>query len=101
MKYKLFSLNLGKVIATVTFFYFAYCILLQDNWLSVSVSTLIDRSTDLSLGQHLFVLGLIPVYIAIVIFGAASLGIYVGDFLQRLVIDPLKHKAKLAFRTKR
>jgi|GEM_PF-2493229 hypothetical protein len=100
MKNKTFSLNLGKIIATSIFFYIAYCLLLRENDLHLSVSALIERSHQLTLNQHLFALGLIPIYIGFVIFGAAMLGIYCGDLLHKHVILRLKSKAKLAFKIK-
>ena len=101
MRNRVFSLNLGKLIAISTFFYIAYCVLLRDNSLHMSLSSLIVRSHQLPMFQHLFILGLIPIYIGVVIFGAAMLGIYFGDILQYQVILPLKSKFLFALKSKR
>jgi hypothetical protein len=100
MRNKAFSLNLGRIIASVVFFYIAYCILLRENDLHISVSALIQRSHLLPFTQHLFALGFIQIYIGFVIFGAAMLGIFFGDMLHKHIILPLKTKASLAFKTK-
>lgn len=100
MRNKVFTLNLGKLIAISTFFYIAYCLLLRDNNLHLSLTALIVRSHQLPMNQHLLILGLIPIYIGVVIFGAAMLGIYFGDILQYQVILPLKTKLLLAFKSK-
>lgn len=100
MRNKAFSLNVGKIIAITVFFYIAYCILLHENDLHISLSALIQRSRLLPMNQHLFALGFIPIYIGIVIFGAAVLGIYAGDMLHKQVILPLKTKLALAFKSK-
>lgn len=92
MRTKLFPLNLGTVIALSGVFSAAYYLLLYDNPLRVSLSSIIERSQELSVNTHLLVLGLIPIYIAIIIFGAATLGIYLGAILQQVLVKPLKGK---------
>jgi hypothetical protein len=100
MRNRIFSLNFGKLVAICFFFYVAYCLLLHDNTLQMSVSALIVRSHQLSMYQHLLILGLIPIYIGVVIFGAAMLGILVGDVLQYQLFLPIKAKLLLALKMK-
>lgn len=98
MKHRFFSFNLGTLIAFSGVFYIAYYLLLNDNPLRVSLSAIIERSHELSMNKHLLVLGLIPIYISIIIFGAATLGIYLGAILQRVIIHPLQDKMRLSFK---
>lgn len=92
--------NLGTLIAFCGVFFIAYYLLLNDSLLSVSLTSMIDGSNELSLTTHLLVLGLIPIYIAIVIFGSATIGVYLGDIIQRIVILPLKNKTLSALKSK-
>jgi hypothetical protein len=68
----------------------AYYLLLQDNFLDMSISAIIAKSNHLELKKHLMVLGFLPVYIATIIFGTAMLGIYIGSALQQYLIRQSK-----------
>lgn len=72
-------ITLGVVFCTV------YTLLLQDNCLNTSISAIIARSHHLELREHLIVLGLLPIYIATVIFGSALLGMYISSCLRHLL----------------
>lgn len=62
-----------------------YYLLIQDTVLHTSISSIIAYSHKLALQNHVLVLGLIPIYISFMVFGAALLGIYLGTQLQRLL----------------
>jgi hypothetical protein len=59
----------------------AYYFLIQDNFAHLSVSSIIDHANHLSLNKHVFVLGLVPIYIGLVIFGISTLGMYLASKL--------------------
>jgi len=76
--------TLGVVFCTV------YMLLLQDNALNTSISCIISKAHNLELKEHLIVLGLLPIYIATVIFGSALLGMYISSCLRHLLFQRKK-----------
>jgi hypothetical protein len=76
------SLNLGTLIALIVVFYFAYELLLCDNFLHLSIGSIVGWAHHQSTQIHLVILGFIPVYLGAVIFGAATLSLYIGAYLQ-------------------
>ena len=90
------SLRLASTVALVAVFYIAYYLLLSDSFMHISVASILAHTHQLSLKKHLLVLGLIPIYIALMIFGAAVLGMYIGSMLQswldRTCRKPLKNQ---------
>lgn len=99
-KHKYLSFNLGTLITLSGAFYIAYYLLLDDSLVHISLTAIIDRSNELSMNKHLLVLGLIPIYIAIVIFGAATIGVYLGGIIQRAVILPITNLTLSALKAK-
>lgn len=79
------KINLANIIALCAMSFIAYYILVCDNVFNISVSAIIAWSHQLSMNKHLVVLAIIPVYIAIIIFGVALLGIYLSSMLQGLI----------------
>jgi hypothetical protein len=97
---KKIKISLGTIIALCAMSLIAYYILICDNVLHASVSAIIAWSHQLSMHKHLAVLAIIPIYIAIIIFGAALLGIYLGSILQGIIMafksrNPQPAKSKL------
>lgn len=84
---KIVSLNLATIFTLIGLSYVAYYFLLQDNFLHISISSIIDYSHNLEAKKHLLVLGLLPVYIATMIFGTALFGLYLGSIFQQLLIQ--------------
>lgn len=66
------------VIGTVDF------ILLEDNFLQSSISCILDNSHRLDIKTHILLHGLLPIYIATIVFGASLLGVFLGKFLYNL-----------------
>ena len=64
----------------------AYYLLLYENCLHSSIHEIVDFSQTLDITHHLFILGLLPIYIAAMIFGAVMFGIYLGRAIQRLFL---------------
>ncbi len=88
---KLVSSHLITLATTVlVVFYISYFHLLQDSFLNISIASVITYSHQFEIKQHLLILGLLPVYIAAMIFGAASLGLYLGSLLQQGSVKLLK-----------
>lgn len=79
------KISLANVIAWCAMAFIAYYILICDNVFNSSVSAIISWSHQLSMHKHLAVLAIIPIYIAIIIFGAALLGLYFGSTLQSAI----------------
>lgn len=71
-----------------------YTLLLQDNFLHTSISSIIIKARHLELKPHLIVLGLLPIYISVVIFGSVLLGIYLSSMIRYALTYSMK---KLAF----
>lgn len=96
MKDLLPTLSTGTLISQTITGYLAYYLLLQNNCLHCSISSLIDYAHSLSMHTHFILLGLLPIYIAFVIFGSALLGAYLGRYLEEFIILPLKQKRSKA-----
>jgi hypothetical protein len=75
-------LNLGGIICLTTAVYFIYYLLIQ-NILPDSVSSLLAWNNDSAKKWHVLAIGLVPIYLALIIFGTAIFSLYVGSSLQR------------------
>jgi hypothetical protein len=96
MKDLLPTLSKGALISQLFAGYLAYYLLLHDNCLNCSISNLIHHAHNLSMHAHLMLLGLLPIYIAVVIFGSAMLGAILGRHLDEQIIQPLSQKRSKA-----
>lgn len=88
---QILPLNIATFISFVVIFSIAYYFLLQDNFLHISISGIISRAHYLALKKHLLVLGLLPIYIATVVFGAAILSVQLGSTLSGLIARTCKN----------
>jgi ABC-type transport system involved in cytochrome c biogenesis permease component len=77
------SLNLGGILCLLVTAFFIYHLLLKDSLLSLSISLMSALTSHMTKHWHVLVVGLIPVYLALIIFGAAILSIYLGSAIQR------------------
>lgn len=80
---KLFAFNILTISVTICI-YFANYLLLSDNYLHISISSFVADANRWHGQSHIVVLGLLPIYIATMIFGASLLGIYLSFSLQHL-----------------
>ncbi len=87
---KLVTLNIGVILTLTMLFSVIYYILLVNNFLSIS--SIIANTHHLAIKKHLLVLGLLPIYIAAMIFGTALLGTYLGSTLQDRIGRNFKDK---------
>ncbi len=77
------TLNLGGIIFLLATVYIIYYLLLKDTLLPFSVSSLLAWGDNCSKCWHVLAVGLIPIYLAMVIFGAGVLSVSIGSALQR------------------
>lgn len=70
--------NLGNLFAISLVLSVTYYILLGSSDQPLSIAFLLARSKHLTYHCYLLVIGLIPIYIGLLIFGAAILGLYCG-----------------------
>lgn len=87
-----YSLGLGALITISLTLYLVYYLLLSDNILHTSISSIVYQSNKLEMKVHMMVLGLLPIYIAAMIFGSGLLSAYIGSRLEHLVIRKVKHR---------
>jgi hypothetical protein len=79
------SLNIGGIIFLIILIYLLYRILLHSDLHPFSILAVQTTMNHWVKHWHFLVVGLIPVYIAIVFFGAVLLGIFFGKSVQRWV----------------
>jgi len=91
MKNKPRSIAISSITVLAVVACVAYYLLLSDNFLHISIASIIQASHHLAIKPHLLILGLLPVYIAAMIFGAASLGLYLGARIEYLIVKSLKN----------
>lgn len=82
--------KISIVLATMIACYLAYYLLLSENDLHTSIASIIAYSHHLTHGQHILLLALLPIYIALMIFGSASVGLYLGKGIQRILVKANK-----------
>jgi hypothetical protein len=86
------TLNMGGVICIIALVYIIYRVLLLNDMLPFSI-----YSVQLSMNHwlkhwHVIVVGLIPVYIALVFFSALICGVFFGSAAQRWIFRFCKKK---------
>jgi hypothetical protein len=82
----------GTFISQIITGSIAYYLLVSENRLRCSITNIIHYAHSLGVNQHLLLLGLLPIYIAFVIFGSALLGAAIGRWLNEQVYGPLRQK---------
>ncbi len=79
-----FKISISTFLAFLTTIYLTYNLLVCDNFLQCSLSSIISHSNHFPIKKHIVVFGLLPVYIATVIFGAGIFGVYLGSKIELL-----------------
>jgi mannose/fructose/N-acetylgalactosamine-specific phosphotransferase system component IIC len=92
MRKKIVSLNIGTIAALIAVSCIVYYLLLRDTFLHTSISSIITQSHHLEVRKRLIVHALLPIYIAMMIFGAALLGSYIGSSFQQFLVRTIKNK---------
>ncbi|HLB41476.1 MAG TPA: hypothetical protein VJN02_01250 [Gammaproteobacteria bacterium] len=70
--------GISVAIMLLTLIYFTDTFLVHDNIFHCSISSIIHQAHHLTIVQHLLILGLLPIYIATIVYGACLLGAYLG-----------------------
>jgi hypothetical protein len=98
MKNVLSAISPGTFISQLMTGYIAYYLLMTDNCLHCSIATLIEYGHSLPVNKHLILLGLLPIYIAFVIFGSALLSAALGKWLENIIMRPFRQrKSKISY----
>lgn len=90
MKYLLTTISPGTLLSQLMTGFIAHYILISDNRIGSSVTTIIQYAHSLPVNKHLILLGVLPIYIAIIIFGSAMISATVGCWLEKKVMKPFK-----------
>lgn len=77
--------NMVTLVTLTIVVYVSYFMLIQDNFLHTSIDNIIQNTHQLDPKTHLIVLGLLPIYIATVIFGSTIIGLYSGIAMQQIL----------------
>lgn len=78
-------LNIGAIICLIAVSYMCYYLLLLDNHLPFSIGSVFSTVNHWSHPLRVLAIGLLPVYIALMLFGTAVVGIYLGSALQHWI----------------
>ncbi len=84
------TLNIGEGICLIAAVYFICYLLRQDDILPISISSVWSYISHFAKHFHVIAVGLLPVYVALMVFGTAILGIYLGSAIQRWITQFLK-----------
>lgn len=89
---KTHTLNLGSAICLVVLIYIIYRILLFDDILPFSIESVQTTINHWAKRWHIVAVGLLPIYVALVFFGALLFGIFFGSAAQRWICRLLQQK---------
>lgn len=89
---RLISLNIGAFICLVVATYVIYYLLLRDSMMPFSIYSVLSSINHWAKDWHVIVIALLPIYLALMIFGTAMLGIYFGSAIQRWIGSFLSQK---------
>lgn len=98
MKKMFLQLNPLRLITQLISVYFMYYLLLTENSAGMSINNIIKYAHSLPLRTHLFVMGVLPIYIGVIIFGTAMFASLIGKWLEEIILRSDKEKsAKTSF----
>lgn len=86
------SLNLGGFICLVVAVYVLYYLLLRDGMKPFSIYSVSDSINHWARDCGIIVIALLPLYLALMIFGTAMLGVRLGSAIQRWIGTFLSQK---------
>ena len=90
MNIERWRMNCGSMICLGTVAYAIYYVLIKDNLLPLSITSILSWTNHLTQHWQVLAIGLLPIYLALVIFGTAVLGIYLGSCVQRWLTTVLR-----------
>jgi hypothetical protein len=76
-----FSYNFICILTFSILFYLVYYLLLHENFLHLSIASIINISHHLPNQLRLLIVGILPIYIGLMIFGAATLGLFICSLM--------------------
>lgn len=79
------SLNLGGILCLLATVYVIYYLLIKDRLLPFCITSVLSWSSPKH--WHVLAVGLVPIYLALMIFGAAMISIYLGSAIQRWLTE--------------
>jgi hypothetical protein len=77
------TVNLGSIVCLLVAVYFVYGALLQDGLIPASISTVWEHFRHWAKHFRVLAVALLPVYVALMVFGTSIVGIYLGSAIQR------------------
>jgi uncharacterized membrane protein YbhN (UPF0104 family) len=80
------SLNLGGILCLVAAVYLICTILIRDAIAPISISSMLSSFNHWAKHWHVLAVGLLPIYVALMIFGTAIVGIYFGSAVHRWIV---------------
>ena len=85
-------LNLGEALCLAGAVYFICHVLRQDNIVPISISSVWAYISHWAKHFHVIAAGLLPVYVALMVFGTAIGSLYLGSAIQRWITRFLHSK---------
>lgn len=82
---KQYSFNIYSLLGLLVAVYCIYFLLIKDDQLPCSIQAVLYGVNHVITHWHVLVVGLLPIYVACVIFGLAMVGLYLGSLLERLM----------------
>jgi len=79
------SLNLGGVLFLIAAVYLICTILICDAIAPISISSMLSSFNHWARHWHVLAVGLLPIYVALMIFGTAIMGVYFGSAVHRFI----------------
>ena len=84
-KKRKYPLNIYNVLGLLIAAFFIYFLLLGDSEFPFSIRSVLGGVHHFVNHWPILIVGLLPVYVALMIFGIAILGLYLGSLLERLI----------------
>lgn len=91
---KRYSLSIYNLLGLSLAVYCIYYLLLKNDELPFSIHAVLYGIHHLINHWHVVVVGLLPIYVALMIFGLTLLGLYLGAVLERIVAHLFHHPKK-------
>jgi hypothetical protein len=86
------TLHAGSIVCLATAIYLMYYLLLKDKLLPFSISSLFSWADNHTAHWHIIAIAMLPIYLALMIFGTAIVGIYLGSAMQRWLARLLRQE---------
>jgi len=92
-----FLLHSIELICLIVAVFFVCYFLFQDDNLPISINSVWFSINHTCMRQfHILAVGLLPIYVALMVFGTAIFSKYCGSRLQRVISQLIQHKSSLS-----